>query len=580
LKDTRQKNKMSAFPKVDNFVIENIRPRLDDGAFPIKREPMDYVEVLADLFRHGHEKYTATLLWKAANARKWNREPMVLINNDTWGAKFQVKSIGVYQYTIECTTLNSSDAPTMADQVLEVRVDPVYARFGTWYEMFPRSQGTNPNASASWDDCIGRLNDIKDMGFDTIYLVPIHPIGETKRKGPNNTLVAKPGDPGCPYAVGNKLGGHYAVDPELGGMEGFDRFAKSCSRMGFKMVLDIALNCSPDHPHVKEHPDWFFHEKDGTIKCAENPPKKYEDIYPYDYYNKDWKSLWQEIRDMMLYWADKGFSIFRIDNPHTKPFAFWQWVIPEIKKVRPDVVFLAEAFTRPKMMHRLAKIGFDMSYTYFTWRVEKWEIEEYFKELTQSPAKEYMRGMLFPTTPDIQPEILQNAPASAFKMRLMLAGTLSSLCGMYNGYELCETEPYPGKEELNFSEKYQYMVRDWNAPGNIKSFVSRLNAIRIKNPALQEYDNLEFHYCGNPEIMVYSKKLGDNVILCVANLDVHNPQSGMISLDLSKLGLKENSAFLIKDLLDDRVFVWNGSENFVMLDPSKSPGHIFLVRPF
>ena len=343
------------------------------------------------------------------------------------------------------------------------------------------------------------------------------------------------------------------------------------------VALDIAFNCSPDHPYVKEHPEWFYHEPDGSIKFAENPPKKYEDIYPFDYYNENYKALWQEIENIILFWADKGIEIFRIDNPHTKPFPFWEWLISDVKEKRPELVFLAEAFTRPKMMHRLAKAGFDMSYTYFTWRSEKWEFEQYLKELTQSNAKEYMRGIFFPTTPDIFPKYLAYKGANAFKLRYFLAATLSSLTGLYNGYELCENIPSPIKEELQDSEKYQYKVHDWKTPG-IKDFIRRVNEARLVHAALQEYDNLEFHYAANDQLMVYSKVLGEDRILCIANLDMDNTQEGLVELNMSKLGLEEDAFYFLKDVITDESFVWRGSKNFVRLEPLKAPGHLLILK--
>ena len=560
------------FPeKKENLVIENIRPLIDCGQFPLKREPGDWVEVKADLFRCSHEKYDAAIHYRNKGQKKWRIAPMEHLVNDEWEGKFQVKSIGFVEYKIVAWTIEPKDTPTESP-VYEVRVDPIFARYSTWYEMFPRSQGKNPNGPASWDDCIARLPDIEAMGFDTIYLVPIHPIGVTNRKGANDSLKAMPGEPGSPYAVGGPAGGHYDVDPELGTMEDFERFMAACKKAGFRMVLDIALNCSPDHPYVKDHPEWFFHEPDGTIKFAENPPKRYEDIYPFDYFNEEYQALWREIRDIIVYWHKKGFDMFRIDNPHTKPFSFWEWLINDIKAKYPAVVFLSEAFTRPKMMHRLAKLGFDQSYTYFTWREEKWELEEYFKELCQSPATEYMRGMLFPTTPDIFPPYLHNAPASAFKMRIMLAATLSSIYGMYNGYELCENEPNPDKEELYHNEKYQYKTHDWDSPHNIKAFITRLNWARSQFKALQEYDNLHFHHCDNEQIMVYSKTIagGDAILVCI-NLDPYHEQSGRVWIDMGALGLGDHDFYFLKDLITDQRFTWKGPENFVKL-------HLLVVK--
>ncbi|MDR1760751.1 MAG: alpha-1,4-glucan--maltose-1-phosphate maltosyltransferase [Fibrobacter sp.] len=565
--------------KKDNLVIENIRPSVNCGHFDLKREPGETVTLTADIFRHGHEKYDAAILYRHVSQAKWLSAPMHFVDNDSWEGTFTVQTIGYYEYKISAWTVEPKDVPTESE-VLELRVDPPYARTGTWYEMWPKSQGTNPNASATWKDCEKRLDYIISLGFDTIYLVPIHPIGITNRKGANNSLKAKKGEPGSPYAVGNQFGGHFAIDPELGTMKEFEHFAAECKKKGLRLALDIALNCSPDHPYVKEHPEWFFHEPDGSIKFAENPPKKYEDIYPFDYYNENYQALWQEIRDIILFWAGKGFDIFRIDNPHTKPFPFWQWLIRDVKLKKPEVVFLAEAFTRPKMMHRLAKLGFDMSYTYFTWRSGKWEFEEYLKELTQSPAKEYMRGIFFPTTPDIFPKYLAWQGPAAFKQRYFLAATLSSLTGLYNGYELCENEPSPIKEELHNSEKYQYKVHDWDSPLNIKDFVKRVNEARLAHPALQEYDNLEFHYADNDQLMVYSKKTGDDIILCVANMDMHHTQEGTVAINMEKLGFAEDAFYFVKDLITDESYLWRGSRNFVHLDPEKAPGHLLVVRKF
>ena len=574
---------MATIPTLkDNLVIENIRPSIEGGRFMIKREPGDTVTLTADIFRHSHEKYDAAIFYRHVSKKKWEKAPMHFVDNDQWEGSFTVNNIGYYEYKICAWTVEPKDVPTESP-VMKLRVDPTYSRIGTWYEMWPKSQGTDPKKSATWKDCEKQLDYIADLGFDTVYLVPIHPIGVTNRKGANNALHAKtdkkgkPLEPGCPYAVGNKNGGHYDVDPELGTMKDFEHFAKAARAKGLRLALDIALNCSPDHPYVKSHPEWFYHEPDGSIKFAENPPKKYEDIYPFDYYNENYKALWKEIENIILFWADKGVEIFRIDNPHTKPFPFWEWLIADVKEKCPELVFLAEAFTRPKMMHRLAKSGFDMSYTYFAWRSAKWEFEQYLKELTQSDARQYMRGIFFPTTPDIFPKYLAYKGPNAFKQRYFLAATLSSLTGMYNGYELCENIPSPVKEELADSEKYQYKVHNWKGPG-IQDFVRRVNTARQEHAALQEYDNLDFHFCANDQLMVYSKKCGDDVILCVCNMDMDNAQEGMVELDMNKLGLSQDSFFFLKDLITDESFVWRGSRNFVRLDPSKAPGHLLVLK--
>ena len=566
----------------ENLVIENIRPNIEGGRFMIKREPGDTVTLQADIFRHSHEKYDAAIFYRHVSKKKWEKAPMHFVDNDLWEGSFTVGNIGYYEYKICAWTKEPKDVPTESP-VMRLRVDPVYSRVGTWYEMWPKSQGTDPKKSATWKDCEKQLDYIADLGFDTVYLVPIHPIGVTNRKGANNALHAKvdkkgkPLEPGCPYAVGNKNGGHYDVDPELGTMKDFEHFAKTARAKGLRLALDIALNCSPDHPYVKSHPEWFYHEPDGSIKFAENPPKKYEDIYPFDYYNDNYKALWQEIENIILFWADKGIEIFRIDNPHTKPFPFWEWLIADVKEKRPELVFLAEAFTRPKMMHRLAKSGFDMSYTYFAWRSAKWEFEQYLKELTQSDAKEYMRGIFFPTTPDIFPKYLAYKGPNAFKQRYFLAATLSSLTGMYNGFELCENIPSPVKEELADSEKYQYKVHNWTGPG-IQDFVRRVNTARQEHVAMQEYDNLEFHYAQNDQLMVYSKKSGEDIILCVCNMDMDNVQEGFVEINMSKLGLAEDAFYFLKDVITDDSFVWRGSKNFVRLDPARVPGHMFVLK--
>ena len=568
------------FPvKKDNLVIEVISPLIEGGKYAVHKEPGDYVNVQADIFRHSHEKYDAAIEYKHSSQKKWERVPMKFVDNDLWEGAFPVQKLGFYQYKIVAWTIEPKDVPTESE-IFEARVDPMYARLGTWYEMWPKSQGKSPNKSANWADCINRLDYIVSLGFDAVYLVPFHPVGETNRKGANNALKAKPGEPGCPYAVGNKLGGHFAVDPELGTMEDFEEFAKACKSRGLKLVMDVALNCSPDHPYVKQHPEWFFHEPDGTIKFAENPPKKYEDIYPFDYYNENYKELWEEIKKIIIFWADKGFDIFRIDNPHTKPFPFWEWIIRSIKEERPELVLLAEAFTRPKMMKRLGKIGFDQSYTYFAWRTEKWELEDYFKEITSKPVTEYMRGILFPTTPDIFPEYFAGQGVAIFKLRYFLAATLSSLTGMYNGYELCENEKNPAKEELYNSEKYQYKVHNWNCPVNIKEFLRKVNFARKQQSALLEYDNLRFHYAENNNIMVYSKRdwKNGNTVLCIVNLEVKKTQDSFVHLNLSELGLTDGQGYTVRDLLSNKSFLWRGSKNYVEINPEEEPCHLFVVE--
>jgi starch synthase (maltosyl-transferring) len=568
--------------------IENLQPIVESGRFPAKAVPGEIIEVTADIFRGGHEKCEAALLFRKIGEEKWSRTPMEFVDNDAWIGKFSAYEAGNYEFTVEARTLGHSDpketpyrdTPHRYHPPAKLRVDSVLTEYSAWYEMWARSQGTDPNKSASFLDMTNRLTEIQDLGFDVLYLPPIHPIGVTKRKGANNSLVAKPGEPGCPYAIGNSHGGHKAVDPELGTLEECRAFFNTAKEMGFTIALDYALNCSPDHPYVKAHPDWFYREKDGTIKCAENPPKKYEDVYPLNFFCADRKNQWKELKSIMEFWIDMGVTIFRVDNPHTKPFIFWEWMIRELKAENPELIFLSEAFTRPKVMKRLAKIGFDMSYTYFTWRTNAKELREYLEELTQGPEAYFMKPIFFPTTPDILPWHLQNAPAAVFKIRFALACTLVGSYGMYNSYELCEGAPVPGKEEFAFSEKYQYKVWDWDRPGNIKGFIKTLNGIRRDNRALHRLKNLRFHDADNPNILVYSKTVDENIILFVVNLDANNRQGATVSLDLAAMGLATENIYGLYDLLSHESYVWSGSRNYVELSPQKEVMHIFKVEKF
>ena len=471
------------------------------------------------------------------------------------------------------------DLATEYDRVLEVIVDRVEARYAAWYEMFPRSQGSVPGQSASFRDCEARLPDIRAMGFNVIYFPPIHPIGVTNRKGPNNSLLAAPDDPGCPYAIGNRGGGHKAVEPSLGTLADFEHFVAACREQGMEVALDFAINCSPDHPYVHDHPDWFYKRPDGSIKYAENPPKKYEDIYPLDFYCEDREGLWNEMKSIIEFWILHGVNIFRVDNPHTKPLVFWEWLIAEIQKDHPQVIFLSEAFTHPKMMRVLAKAGFTQSYTYFTWRNHKQEITEYFEELTQGPMREYFRGNLFTNTPDILPTILQEGGRPAFKMRATLAATLSSVYGIYSGFELCENTPVPGREEYLHSEKYEFKVWDWYRPGNIKSYITVLNQIREENPALREYDNLQFYQSDNENILAYGKRSSDgrNNIVVIVNLNPWHAQESMIHLPLAQFGMHPDQSYEVHDLITDARYYWQGASNYVRLDPTVESAHVLRI---
>ncbi len=473
-------------------------------------------------------------------------------------------------------------AATQYGRELEVIADRILARFAAWYEMFPRSQGKVPGRHGTFKDCIDRLPHIATMGFDVIYVPPIHPIGRSFRKGKNNSLTAGPDDPGSPWAIGNEQGGHKAVEPALGTLDDFRAFVQAARELGMEVALDYALQCSPDHPYTREHPEWFYARPDGTIKYAENPPKKYQDIYPLNFYCRDREALWEEMKSILLFWIQLGVRTFRVDNPHTKPLPFWAWVIGEIQTVHPDVIFLSEAFTRPKVMQALAKVGFTQSYTYFTWRNFKPELTAHFTELTQSEMAEYFRGNLFVNTPDILPPILQQGGRPAFKMRLVLAATLSSLYGIYSGYELCENVAVPGTEEYLDSEKYEIKVRDWNAPGNISDHIRRINAIRRENPALHEYRNLRFYECDDDNILFYGKRSfdGTNTILVAVNLDPFEAHQAQVRLPLGGMGIGPEERFQVHELITDERHLWKGEVQGIRLDPREEPAAIYRLSRF
>jgi len=465
---------------------------------------------------------------------------------------------------------------------LSVTVDREKARFSTWYEVFPRSCSTQAGRQGTFRDCELWLPYIASMGFDVVYLPPIHPIGRMFRKGKNNSTEPQATDVGSPWAIGSKEGGHKSVQPELGTLEDFKRFLAEAKKNGLEVALDIALQCAPDHPYVRQHPEWFRKRPDGTIQYAENPPKKYQDIYPFDFESAEWQTLWEESKSIFDFWVEQGVRIFRVDNPHTKPFSFWEWAIGEIKEQHPDMLFLAEAFTRPHVMYRLAKLGFSQSYTYFTWRNTKEELTEYFTELTQTEAREFFRPNLWPSTPDILPEFLQLGGRSAFMIRLILAATLGSSYGIYGpAFELCENVPLrPGSEEYLNSEKYEIKRRDLPSAGSLKAFITRINRIRKENPALQSNRNLHFHNTDNPSLICYSKTTDDlsDVIVVVVNLDCFRAQTGWVHLDLTPIGLDGDQPFAVHDLLGDGQYSWHGAANYVELTPESLPAHILRVR--
>ena len=462
-------------------------------------------------------------------------------------------------------------------------VDPVRARFGAWYEMFPRSCTTDAKRPGTIRDCGARLAYVASMGFDVLYLPPIHPIGITERKGKNNSLIPAPGDVGSPWAIGGIEGGHKSIHPQLGTLEELKELQRQARNLGMEVALDIAYQCSPDHPYVKEHREWFRERPDGTVQYAENPPKKYQDIYPFDFESKHAPELWEELKSIVVYWAEQGFRIFRVDNPHTKPFVFWEWLIDDVKRNYPDVIFLSEAFTRPRVMYQLAKLGFTQSYTYFAWKNTSAELTEYFTEMAQTPVREYFRPNVWPNTPDILNEYLQKGGRPAFAARFILAATLSANYGIYGpAFELYENRPIQvGSEEYLNSEKYEIRVWDTNNPNSLKELITHVNGIRKTSPALHGDWSLRFHPVDNEQLIAYSKMSDDfsDMILVVVNLDPRNRQAGWVSVALKELRLGENQAYQVHDLLTDARYVWHGSRNFVQLDPSILPAHIFRVHP-
>ena len=612
-------------------VIESVRPEVDCGRYPVKRVVGEAVLVEADVFADGHDVVVAELLFKKQDQKKWKSAPMQFLGNDRWTASFRVEELGRYEYTVRGWTdpfltwqrdlkkrreagqdlemdlligaelaspslkkvlvekskpqearyeaaIAATPAPPDASRVatyertLEVVVEPVKARFSSWYELFPRSVGT-------FRDVIAHLPYVAEMGFDVLYLPPIHPIGMTARKGKNNAVAAEKGDVGSPWAIGAKEGGHKAIHPDLGTFDDFALLVKKAGELKIQIALDIAFQCSPDHPYVTEHPEWFRWRPDGTVQYAENPPKKYQDIYPFEFETKDWPELFDELKGIFEFWIAKGVKIFRVDNPHTKPFALWDYILSEVKSQHPEVIFLSEAFTRPRIMHRLAKLGFSQSYTYFTWRNTKHELTEYFTELSKDPSREYFRPNCWPNTPDILHEALQKGGRGAFVSRVVLAGTLAANYGIYGpAYELMEHAPRePGSEEYLNSEKYEIKRWDWQSAGSIRNVISRLNGIRKANPALQSDWSLRFHPIDNPQLICFSKREKENLILVAVNLDPWNVQSGWVDLPIADFGIPPHERYVAEDLLGGGRYEWTGSRNYIELSPHTLPAHIFRV---
>lgn len=464
---------------------------------------------------------------------------------------------------------------------LEIKVEHAGAAFSTWYELFPRSSALKPGSHGTFKDTIKLLPRIASMNFDVLYLPPIHPIGKVNRKGKNNSVTAKPDEPGSPWAIGSDEGGHKAIHKPLGTLEDYKKLQQEAAKYGIKLALDLAFQCAPDHPYVKEHPDWFRQRPDGSIQYAENPPKKYQDIYPFYFESEDWKGLWEELKSVIFFWIDNGITIFRVDNPHTKPFSFWEWVIAEVNKKYKDIIFLSEAFTRPKVMAALAKVGFNQSYTYFTWRVTKQEITEYMTELVNGPSRNYFRPNFWPNTPDILPYHLQHQGENMFIIRYALAATLSSNYGMYGpAYEFGENTPVEGKEEYFNSEKYEIRTYDWRKTNRMTDIITLVNRARRENPALQSTWNIQFCSLENPNLIAYFKATDDlsNLILVIVTLDPHQRQTGYVQLPIQRLKLGSQINVKVDDLVTGEHYTWTQEWNYVELEPGKMPFHLFKLE--
>jgi starch synthase (maltosyl-transferring) len=480
------------------------------------------------------------------------------------------------------STIRYEDRTTVFQHTFRLEIERKKAGFSSWYELFPRSAAAEPGQHGTFRDVINLLPKVAKMGFDTLYFPPIHPIGEMKRKGKNNSLVPSETDPGSPWAIGNRLGGHKAVHPELGEIEDFVELVTEAKKLNIEIAMDIAYQCAPDHPYVKEHPQWFKWRPDGTVQYAENPPKRYEDILPFDFETQDWENLWNELKSVIDFWIDKGVNVFRIDNPHTKAFGFWEWMIGEVRKSNPQVIFLAEAFTRPRVMERLGKIGFNQSYTYFTWRNSKWEIEQYLNELTKTDQQYYFRPNFWPNTPDILPHHLVDGGENAHITRFILAATLSSNYGLYGPvYEYGVNTPHPGKEEYTDNEKYEIKHWDWNKYSRTREIITRVNKIRKENAALQTTWNIHFAETNNDMIICYTKAdpSRKNLLIIAVNLDYFNTQGANIKVPLHELGMHWDESYNVTDMLSGERYNWHGEYNYVQMNPNEMPAHIFKIEP-
>ncbi|MBJ6118623.1 alpha-1,4-glucan--maltose-1-phosphate maltosyltransferase [Pontibacter sp. BT310] len=649
---------MEGLDGTHRVIIENVKPELNCGQYPVKRVVGEELTVTADIFGDGHDEVKAALIYRHGRKKKWSEVPMQFLGNDRWQASFTPDAMGIWDYTLlgwidhfytwqkglrkkfeanqdiavelqigaqlmeeaagtaragqqkrllkwaqqlrgNISAADGVELATSRDvteqmnaccerknvsayhKILQVDVERQKALFSTWYEFFPRSAAQEENRHGTFQDCERLLPRIAEMGFDTIYLPPIHPIGRAFRKGKNNATTSEPGEPGSPWAIGAEEGGHKSILPELGTLDDFRHFVHEARNHGIEVALDFAIQCSPDHPYVKEHPQWFKWRPDGTVQYAENPPKKYQDVLPVNFETEDWQNLWQELKSIVLHWIEQGVYIFRVDNPHTKTFHFWEWMIREVRAQHPQVIFLAEAFTRPRVMERLGKIGFTQSYTYFTWRNNPQEIREYLTELTQTDMREYYRPNFWPNTPDILPEVLQHGGEPAHIMRVVLAATLSSNYGLYGPvYEFSMGTPYPGKEEYIDSEKYEVKHWDWGKKTKVSEVITLINKIRKVNPALQTTWNIAFGDTDNPQLLCFAKwdNTRKNKILVVANMDPYNTQSGWVQVPIRELQLPESEQYMVHDLLTEHKYTWQNEWNYVELRPHEMPVHVFRIE--
>jgi starch synthase (maltosyl-transferring) len=636
-------------------VIENVLPQVEGGKYPIKRTVGETVSVTADIISDGHDIISARLMYRKTGAKKWNENPMSLVENDSWIGTFKVEETVPYEYAvtawvdhaitwykgfqkklqagddlsldlrigadflkemaaaykgsekeeiltmlakIESSNYTLAVETASSDSLLNilekcsvknfpsvsnsfpVQVDRIKAAFSSWYEFFPRSSSPDINRPGTFNDCLPILTRLAQLGFDTVYFPPVHPIGVAHRKGKNNSTTALPEEPGSPWAIGAVEGGHTAINPTLGTLDDFKNLINHAKSLNIEIAMDLAYQCSQDHPWVKEHPSWFKWRPDGTVQYAENPPKKYQDVLPIYFETDDWENLWNALKNVIEFWIDKGIRIFRVDNPHTKPFVFWEWIMAEMRRDYPDVLFLSEAFTRPKIMARLAKVGFHQSYSYFTWRKNKSELIEYLNQLTQTELREYFRANFWPNTPDILPEYLQNTGQNHAAMRYVLAATLSSNYGMYGPvYEYSVNQPVNGKEEYFDSEKYEVRHWDWRLESPMHNLIGKINEIRNQNPAFHSTFNIQFCETDNEMLLAYYKSTedGSNKILVVVNLDPINKQSGWVKLPINEMKVNEGETIGLTDLMDQSNYRWNETWNYIELEPQLTPCHIFNI---